>query len=59
VGNVYSILFSKSERKRLLWNVIVAEKIILLWIFKYKGGGKGVEWSGFMWLRIRTSGWVV
>jgi len=29
VRNVYSILISKSERKRLLWNVIVAEKVIL------------------------------
>jgi hypothetical protein len=59
VTDVYSILISKSERKRLLWNIIVVEKIILQWIFKYKGGMKVVEWSGFIWLRIRTSGWLV
>lgn len=57
--NVYIILISKSERERLLWNVIIAQKIISKWVFKYTEGWKSVECSGFIWLQIRTSGWLV
>jgi len=51
--NAYSNLVRKPEWNRSLGGLGVDGKIILEWILG-KYGGKA--WSGFIWLRIETSG---
>ena len=55
-GSAYCVLVGKPEKKRdLLGDLIVDGKIILKSIFKKYDG----SWTGFIWLRIRASGWLL
>jgi hypothetical protein len=54
--NVYKVLAGESEGKKPPVRSILDGNVILEWtLLKY--GGK--EWTGFIWLRIRTSGAVL
>jgi hypothetical protein len=51
--NAYNILDGKSEGKRPLGRLDVGGRIILEWISGTYGGR---VWTGFIWLRMVTSG---
>jgi hypothetical protein len=51
--NAYNISIGKPEGKRPLGRFCVGRRIVLEWILGIWGGKL---WTGFIWLRIGTSG---
>jgi hypothetical protein len=51
--NTYNILAGKPEEKNYLDDLGVDGRIIREWIL---GKSRGRVWTGFIWLRIGTSG---
>jgi hypothetical protein len=54
VRNACNILVEKPEGMRPHRRLCVDENLILEWILG--GGGGGIVWIGFIWLRIDTIG---
>jgi hypothetical protein len=53
IGNACIILVGKLEKMRPLKNLGIDGRIVLKWILRKQYAGMC---TGFMWLRIRTSG---
>jgi hypothetical protein len=54
--NAYNILAGESEGKRPLGRPRCRWQIILEWILERYSGKM---WTGFIWFRIGTSGWLL
>jgi hypothetical protein len=53
IRNAYSILVRKLEGKSHLEDLSIDGRIMLQWISEKQSG---MLWTGFIWLRTRTSG---
>jgi hypothetical protein len=56
VRGAYSILVGRPEGRRPLGNLGIDGTTTLRWILGKYGLGM---WIGFIWLRIRTGGWLL
>jgi hypothetical protein len=54
--NAYIILLEKPKGKNHLGDIGIDGRIILEWIFENQGRKL---WTGFVWLRIGTSKWLL
>jgi hypothetical protein len=54
--NAYRILMGKPQTKQPLGSLGVDGRVILKWILEKSDG---VEWPGFIWLRLGISGWLL